>query len=69
MSFPSRSLRRVALLVLPPFAACASADYHLSQLTGQRYFKAMKANRLASTFDVRVDHRQTISGCTPPPAA
>ena len=33
------------------------------------YLVAVKANKLASDFDVRVDYQEPVGGCTPPVAA
>ncbi|MEO7115278.1 MAG: hypothetical protein ABIZ18_05425 [Caldimonas sp.] len=33
------------------------------------YLVAVKANRLSSDFDVKVDYQEPIGGCTPPPPA
>jgi hypothetical protein len=32
------------------------------------YLVAVKSNRLASDYSVKVDHEQPVPGCTPPPA-
>ena len=32
------------------------------------YLVAVKANRLSSDFDVKVDYQEPVGGCTPPPA-
>ena len=40
MRHSSFSLPTVAVLAACAFAACASTDYHFSQLYGNRYFKA-----------------------------
>jgi hypothetical protein len=32
------------------------------------YLVAVKANRLSSDFDVKVDYEEPVGGCTPPPA-
>jgi hypothetical protein len=122
----------VAVLGAAGLAACASTDYHYSQLYGQRYYKtpidtypvtivrvdgkdtllrpvlvdpglrkitvqgppgggtslgerreialdvlpctryylvAVRANKLNSDFDIRVDYQEPVGGCTPPPVA
>jgi hypothetical protein len=122
-------LRRSAVLCAVALAACASTDYHYSQLYGTRYHKtpidtypvtivrvdgkdtvlrpvlvdpgqrnvtvqgppgaadrlgqerqfaldvrpctryylvAVRANRLSSDFEVRVDYEEPVGGCTPP---
>ena len=33
------------------------------------YLVAVKANRLSSDFDVKVDHEEPVGGCTPPAPA
>ena len=33
------------------------------------YLVAVKTQRLASDFTVRVDHQEPVSGCSPPPAS
>ena len=121
----------VAIAAITALAACASTDYHYSQLVGKRYFRApidtydvsivrvdgkdtllrpvlvdpglrkvvvqgppggargtglereialdvrpctryylvaVRQNRLASDFDVRVDYQEPVGGCTPPAA-
>ena len=121
--------RTAALVAAAALSACASTDYHFSQLYGQRYFKtpidtypvsiirvdgkdtlirpvlvdpgvrkvvvqgppggashlgeerevsltiapctryylvAVKTNKLASDFTVRVDYQEPVGGCTPP---
>ncbi|MEO5844890.1 MAG: hypothetical protein ABIQ33_08605 [Caldimonas sp.] len=122
--------RHVAMLaILAALAACASTDYHYSQLSGKRYYRApidtydvtivrvdgkdtvlrpvpvdpglrkivvqgppggaarlgeqreialeirpctryylvaVKQNKLAADFDVRVDYEEPVGGCTPP---
>jgi hypothetical protein len=129
----STPLIRVAIVVgALGLGACASTDYHYSQLYGYRYFKvpidtysvtivrvddqttalrpvavdpgrrkitvqgppggtktqgeqrdfvldvapctryylvAVKDNRLASDFTVKVEYQEPLSGCTPPPAS
>ena len=126
----SRSWHRViAIVAVTMLAACASTDYHFSQLYGKRhnrapidtydvtivrvdgkdtlmrpvlvepglrkvvvqgppggaatfgeqreialdvrpctryYLVAVKPNRLASDFEVRVDYQEPVGGCTPP---
>jgi hypothetical protein len=122
---------RASLLAVLGLAACASTDYHYSQLLGERYHRtpvdtypvevvkidgkdtmlrvrpklvepgarvisvqgppggagrtgevrtiamevapctryylvAVKTQRLASDFEVKVDHQEPVSGCTPP---
>ncbi len=32
------------------------------------YLVAVKANRLSSDFDVKVDYQEPVGGCTPPPS-
>ena len=129
MPFPAKSWCRAAAVVgIAALAACASTDYHYSQLLGKRYFRApidtydvtivrvdgkdtlirpalvdpglrkivvqgppgahslgeerefsldvrpctryylvaVRANRLASDFDVRIDYEEPVGGCTPP---
>ncbi len=129
MRHSSTFLRCAALLASGALAACASTDYHYSQLSGYRYFLAaidtypvsiirvdgkdnvfkpalvdpglrqvtvqgppggaggvgeqrtlalevapctryylvaVKANRLESDFQVRIDYQEPVSGCTPP---
>jgi len=127
------SCSRVAAIAgLVSLAACATTDYHYSQLVGKRHFRApidtydvsivrvdgqetilrpvpvdpglrkivvqgppggtsgpglqreisldvrpctryylvaVRPNRLASDFDVRVDYQEPVSGCTPPAAS
>ena len=121
--------RVVAIIGITTLAACASTDYHFSQLYGQRYNRApidtydviiirvdgkdslsrpvlvepgvrkvvvqgppggalhlgeereialdvrpctryylvaVKPNRLASEFDIRIDYEEPVGGCTPP---
>ena len=121
--------RVVAILGITMLSACASTDYHFSQLYGKRYYRApidtydvtilridgkdtlirpalvepgvrkvvvqgppggalhlgeereialdvrpctryylvaVKSNRLASDFDIRVDYQEPVGGCTPP---
>ncbi|MDQ6638765.1 MAG: hypothetical protein M3Z15_03750 [Pseudomonadota bacterium] len=121
--------RAAALLGMATLAACASTDYHYSQLVGKRHFRApidtydvsivrvdgqttalrpvlvdpgvrkivvqgppggtrtlglereislnvrpctryylvaVRPNKLASDFDVRVDYEEPVGGCTPP---
>jgi hypothetical protein len=126
----SPRVRATAVAAAAVLAACASTDYHFSQLVGQRYHRtpidtypvtivrvdgkdtslrpvlvdpglrhvvvqgppggtggpgeqreialnvlpctryylvAVRPNRLASDFDVRVDYQEPLGGCTPPP--
>ncbi len=129
----STSWQRAAAIVgIIALAACASTDYHYSQLLGKRYYRApidtydvtivrvdgkdtllrpvlvdpgvrkvvvqgppgggqhlgeqreisldvrpctryylvaVRPNRLASDFDVRVDYEEPVGGCTPPAAS
>jgi hypothetical protein len=121
--------RVVAIIGITTLAACASTDYHFSQLYGKRYYRApidtydvtilrvdgqdtlfrpvlvepgvrkvvvqgppggalhlgeereialdvrpctryylvaVKSNRLASDFDIRIDYEEPVGGCTPP---
>ena len=121
--------RVVAIIGITMLSACASTDYHFSQLYGKRYYRApidtydvtilridgkdtlirpalvepgvrkvvvqgppggalhlgeereialdvrpctryylvaVKSNRLASDFDIRVDYQEPVGGCTPP---
>ena len=121
--------RVVAILGITMLSACASTDYHFSQLYGKRYYRApidtydvtilridgkdtlirpalvepgvrkvvvqgppggalhlgeereialdvrpctryylvaVKSNRLASDFDIRIDYEEPVGGCTPP---
>ena len=121
--------RAVALAATAALAACASTDYHYSQLLGKRYFRApidtydvtivrvdgkdtllrpvlvdpgirkvvvqgppggayslgeereisldvrpctryylvaVRQNRLAADFDIRIDYQEPVGGCTPP---
>jgi hypothetical protein len=125
-------VRAAAVLGAVVLSACASTDYHYSQLYGNRYFRAnidtyavtivqvdgkstalrpvavdpglrkivvqgppggthsqgeqrefelnvapctryylvaVRDNRLASDFTVRIDYQEPVGGCTPPPAA
>jgi hypothetical protein len=129
MRFDLTFLRRSAVLCAAVLAACASTDYHYSQLYGTRYHKtpidtypvtivrvdgkdtvlrpvlvdpgqrnvtvqgppgaadrlgqerqfaldvrpctryylvAVRANKLSSDFEVRVDYEEPVGGCTPP---
>jgi hypothetical protein len=131
-SLPWRRLG-AAVVAVVALAACASTDYHYSQLVGKRWFRApidtydvsivrvdgkdtllrppvlvdpglrkivvqgppggtrgpglereisldvrpctryylvaVRPNRLASDFDVRVDYTEPVGGCTPPAAS
>ena len=123
--------RAAAVFGIAALAACASTDYHYSQLLGKRYYRApidtydvtiirvdgkdtlfrpvlvdpglrkivvqgppggtrslgeqrefsldvrpctryylvaVRANKLASDFDVRIDYEEPVGGCTPPVA-
>jgi hypothetical protein len=127
---PSSFARAAAAIGVVALGACASTDYHYSQLYGYRYFRspidtysvtivqvdgkttalrpvavdpglrkitvqgppggtrtigeqrefelnvapctryylvAVKQNRLASDFTVKVDYQEPVGGCTPPP--
>ena len=132
MNYCSFAWRRIgALATVTALAACASTNYHYSQLVGRRHFRApidtydvtilrvdgkdtvlrpvlvdpgvrkivvqgppggtrgpglereislnvlpctryylvaVRTNRLASDFDVRVDYEEPVGGCTPPSA-
>ena len=133
MRFAFASTSLLAAFGAAGLSACASLDYHYSQISGQRYYNktaidtysvsivqvdgkstiqrpaqvdpglrkivvqgppdgvshegrqkeialdvkpctryylvAVKPNRIASDFDVRVDYQEPIGGCTPPPPA
>ncbi len=131
MRFPFAPKAAAIVLAAAGLAACATPDYHYSQISGQRYHAAqidtypvsilridgrstilhptpvdpglrkilvqgppdgvsregrqreialdvkpctryylvaVKANRLSSDFDVKVDYQEPVGGCTPPPA-
>ena len=126
---PTTLARAAAVVAVAALSACASTDYHFSQLYGSRYFRApidtysvtivrvdgkdtllrpvlvdpgprkivvqgppggakgigqereidlniapctryylvaVKDNRLASDFTVRIDYQEPVGGCTPP---
>ena len=102
LSLSKSCCRAAAIVGIAVLAACASTDYHYSQLSAvidaalgknlvvqgppggalhlgeQReisldvrpctryYLVAVRANKLASDFDVRIDYEEPVGGCTPP---
>ncbi len=64
--------KRSVVVEAPPGGALRQGDSRTIELDvapcTRYYLVAQKTSRLASDFEVRIDHREPVSGCTPPKA-